>query len=102
MPDKHEPGGSGKPAAETTGRSPKPKGVITMKKEYKDGWHKVAGYDVYIENGLIVRGTIGTGYDYRTAYPYIAAKDGGWDNASRELTPEAFRARVRRGTATMR
>ena len=73
-----------------------------MKKEYKDGWHKVAGYDVYIENGLIVRVTIGTGYDYRTAYPYIAAKDGGWDNASRTLTLAAFRARVRRGTATMR
>ena len=73
-----------------------------MKKTYTDGWHKVAGYDVYVENGLIVRGTIGAGFDYRTSYPYVAAKDGGWDNASRQLTPEAFRARVRRGTATMR
>lgn len=24
--------------------------------QYTDGWHKICGYDVYIENGEIVRG----------------------------------------------
>lgn len=25
-------------------------------KQYKDGWHKIAGYEVYMEDGYIIRG----------------------------------------------
>lgn len=70
-------------------------------KNIKDGWHIVADYEVYIENGLILRGVSGGYYDQRTTYPYISSKYGGWDNASGELTPNAFRKRVKRGTAIM-
>ena len=73
-----------------------------MGKTYKNGWHEIAGYNVYIENGVIVRGTSGNGYDLHTVYPYIPGKYGGWDNASRELSPAAFRARIKRGTAIMK
>ena len=69
-------------------------------KQYTNGWHKIAGYNVYIEDNRIVRGVTS---DWQLPLcPYTASKYGGWDNASRDLTPDAFRARVRRGTAIMR
>lgn len=36
----------------------------------KDGWHTILGYDVYVENNKVLRGTLGEGSTYRTAYPY--------------------------------
>lgn len=36
----------------------------------KDGWHTILGYDVYVENNRILRGTLGEGFTCRTAYPY--------------------------------
>ena len=36
----------------------------------KDGWHNILGYNVYIENNKVLRGTLGEGSTYRTAYPY--------------------------------
>lgn len=64
----------------------------------KDGWHNIKGYDIYVENGLVKRGTLGDDLNYRTAWIYTKSKNGGWDNASGELTVSAFRARVKRGT----
>lgn len=36
----------------------------------KDGWNEMEGYDVYVEDGRVNRGTIGDGVSYRAAYPY--------------------------------
>lgn len=72
---------------------------MVMKKVYEDGWYKVSGYEVYVEDGVIVRGVSADGQ--RTTYPYIKCKTGGWDNASRCLTVSAFRSRVARETARM-
>lgn len=66
-------------------------------KKYKDGFHKIAGYEVIIENGYIKRVCINMGKG-EWGVPYIPCKAGGWDNAYMCLTPDAFRSRVRRGT----
>lgn len=73
-------------------------------KTYKDGWYTVAGYEVYVENNKVVKGVKKScsGVGEVPAYPYVAAKDGGWNLASRELSLEAFRARVKRGTADLK
>lgn len=65
----------------------------------KDGWHTVKGYDVYVEDGKVVRGTAGEGVNYRTVYPYIAAEGGGWVNASKTLTLSALRKHLNKRTA---
>lgn len=46
----------------------------------KDGWHTVSGYDVYVEDGYILRGTKPDRNGHEVdAYPYYADKDnGGW------------------------
>lgn len=64
-----------------------------------DGWHKLCGYDVYIEGGFVIRGVSG-GESPRPVYPYRKSRYGGWDLEKR-LTEAAFRAGVRRGTITM-
>lgn len=69
-----------------------------MTKKVKDGWHTIAGCDVYIENGYIIRGTKNDGQ--LPAYPYRAAKGGGWD-LDQYMTPETFRRKVKDGTAKM-
>lgn len=44
-----------------------------------NGWHIVAGYDVYVENDRILRGRK---YDYNgeplTSYPYVSYKYDGY------------------------
>lgn len=64
----------------------------------KDGWTRIAGYTVYVEDGRVRRGVKNDGQE--TSYPYIASKQGGWD-LDQSMTPDAFRAKVRRGTAKM-
>ena len=65
-------------------------------KKIRDGWHKIAGYTVWVENGFITRGK----HDNRPVYVYRACRTGGWDNEER-ITPDAFRAGVNRGTIKM-
>ena len=67
----------------------------------KNGWHQVLGYTVYVEDNLVLRGILGSGNAQRTAYPYRADRNGGWNNCS-GLTVSAFRAGVARGTITLR
>lgn len=70
----------------------------------KDGWHKIAGYDVYIEDNKVIRGTLGEGTsNYRTAWPYIwiGGPPNVWSNCT-GLSVEAFRAGVRRGTVKLK
>lgn len=72
-----------------------------MKRKISDGWHKIYGYDVYVEDGCVVRGvTDDWKQGLRTTWVYRASKYGGWDSAGK-VTVDAFRAGVRRGTITM-
>lgn len=69
-----------------------------MTKTIKDGWHVIAGYRVYVENGCVQHGLTSDGQ--RTTWPYRKSKYGGWDN-DKGLTVDAFRAGVARGTVMM-
>ena len=66
----------------------------------KDGWHKVYGEDVYIEDGKVLRGTTGHGFTYRTTYPYRWTGDG--YTVDTGITVDALRAGMRRGTIAMK
>lgn len=48
---------------------------------YKDGWHKVCGYSVYVENDRIMRGVKrDDNGGLVSAYPYHRDKrNGGWN-----------------------
>lgn len=69
-----------------------------MKKTVKDGWHKIAGYDVYVENGNVKRGVTADGQ--KATYPYRAGKYGGWDNDV-YMSVDNFRRKANNGTAAM-
>lgn len=67
-------------------------------KKVKDGWHKVYGYDVRVEDGWAVRGLSSDGQ--RPLYIYAVAKDGGLDR--REGVPlDALRKSMARGTMVL-
>ena len=68
-------------------------------KKIKDGWHCIAGYNVYVEDGVILRGL--TADNQRPIYTYRYIRKVGWTIES-GLTPDAFRAGVKRGTIMMR
>lgn len=67
----------------------------------KDGWHIILGYDVYIENNKVLRGTLGEGITYRPAYPYK------WDKKCRcwikvsGITVGSFRHNVKKEMVVM-
>lgn len=67
----------------------------------KDGWHNILGYDVYIKNNKVLRGTLGEGSTYRTAYPYK------WDKTHRcwikntGVSINSFRNGVKRESIVM-
>ena len=66
-----------------------------------DGWHTIAGYYVYIEDGYITRGLKGIEGVYQTAgYIYRKLKSGGWGKET-AVSVAAFRAGVKRGTITI-
>lgn len=58
----------------------------------KNGWTTISGYDVFVEDGKVMRG-----YGCNV---YRACKDGGWD-LDNGITVAAFRAGVARGTIRM-
>ena len=65
----------------------------------KDGWRAICGWDVYIEDGFVVRG-VSSGPDVVPVYPYRKDRHGGWNSCS-GLTVAAFRAGVKRGTVRL-
>lgn len=69
----------------------------------RDGWHMVAGWEVYVEDGRILRGVMELCDGSRvTCYPmrHDRRRDvWGWDR--KPLTPAAFRAGLARGTIRM-
>lgn len=67
--------------------------------QYTDGWHKICGYDVYIENGEIVRGVSD---DWsRPLYVYRLCRNGDGYDREEHITPAAFRAGLKRGTVKL-
>ncbi len=71
-------------------------------KKYTDGWHIVAGENVLVENGKIIRAIKGQGNNAVSAQVYVRADNGtGWCNAGGSLTPSQFYFRKRRGTAAI-
>lgn len=74
-----------------------------MAKNITDGRHTISGYEVYIENGKIVRGMKRdpSGIGKLPAYVYRSSKYGGYDRESGGLTVSAFRSGVRRGTISL-
>lgn len=70
----------------------------------KDGWHTISGYEVYVEDGYILRGIK---YDqnggalpafvYRRDRTKAGIQVNGWTSEDK-ISPEAFRAGVRRDT----
>ena len=70
----------------------------------KDGWHTIAGYEVYVEDGQIIRGIK---YDQNGGqlsahvYRQDRARSGracGLWTSEEKITPDAFRSGVWRGT----
>lgn len=67
----------------------------------KDGWHTILGYEVYVENNKVLRGTLGEGVTYRPAYPYR------WDRTSNcwiqtiKMNINTFRNGINRETVKM-
>ena len=67
----------------------------------KDGWRDICGYEVWVEDGKIMRGMVKDRNGSKVAaWPYRACKTGGWSNCS-GLSVDAFRAGVWRGTIIM-
>lgn len=73
---------------------------MDMKRAVKDGWHIVAGYKVYVENGYVKRGIIEENVGAKTSFPYVAGKYDGWD-LDQYVTVNNFRRKVKAGTAKM-
>lgn len=68
--------------------------------EIEDGWYTICGYEVWVENGCVVRGVHTHGLKQTTTYPYRASKYGGWDSTG-PIDVELFRYGVGRGIITM-
>ena len=67
-------------------------------KNVRDGWHKVYGYDVWVEDGWAVRGLSGDGQ--RPLYIYSVAKGGGYDLRD-GVKLDALRKAMARGTMAL-
>ena len=68
----------------------------------KDGWHVVRGLEVYIENGLVIRGIKTDSNGGRvTAYLYRKARGGGW-NKDEGMTVAALKAGLIRGSIALK
>lgn len=68
-------------------------------KNVKDGWHKVYGYSVWVEDGWAVRGLSSDGQ--RPLYIYVVSKDGGYD-LRYSVKLDALRQAMARGTMVLR
>lgn len=72
-----------------------------MKKKIQDGWHKIYGYEVYVEDERVWRGIK---YNWNgsplTSYPYRRMDCNTWNNES-GMSFWSFVSGVRRGTVGM-
>jgi len=65
-------------------------------KKIKDGWHTICGYDMYVEDGKIIRGV----EDSQTVYVYKSVKDG--YTSACPVKVSTFRSGMARGTMIVR
>lgn len=73
-----------------------------MAREVKDGWHTICGYSVWVEDGKVRRGVSGEGCNMHPIYPYRwAGKPHNCFVSDPNMSADAFRNAVRRGTAQM-
>lgn len=64
----------------------------------KDGWHKILGYEIYVENNIVKRGVLHKS-ELNIVPGYVYRKIGtGWSRESLGITVNAFIGGVRRGT----
>lgn len=68
-------------------------------KKGKDGWHKVYGYTVWVEDGWAVRGLSGDGQ--RPLYIYSVSKNAGYDRRD-GVKLDALRSGMNRGTMVLK
>lgn len=66
----------------------------------KDGWHVVAGHDVFVEDGYIVRAMKNGKQQSASVYRYNR-RFGTWDKEDK-ITPAAFRAGIKRETVAVK
>ena len=64
----------------------------------KNGWHIIAGSNVYVENGFVVRGLSKDSLE--PLFIYRISRRGGYD-MEYKITPAAFRAGMKRGTVVL-
>lgn len=70
-------------------------------RKYRDGWHKIAGHTIYVEDGMVKRGICGPSWSPVPCYPYRwSRKLHCWCNEN--MTVDAFRAGIRYGTVAMK
>ena len=67
-----------------------------MKKEVRDGWYTVKGYEVYVEDGAVARAVSDKGHGRVTVYPYRITREGAYIRCSVSLP--ALRAGLSRGS----
>lgn len=67
---------------------------------YKDGWRRIAGYMVYTENGVIVKGLINDGVAQIEVRDARKKYIDDWTIVE-SIGVENFRQRVKRGTARL-
>ena len=67
-----------------------------MKKQVKDGWHTVKGYEVYVEGGKVTRAVSDTGQGRVAVYTYRITKEGTYIRCNVSLP--ALRAGLSRGS----
>ena len=65
-------------------------------KLYSSGWHTIAGYTCWVEDGTVRRAVLGEGNAQTTGYPYRRTRSGGWTSVA--PTPGALRAGIARGS----
>ncbi len=73
-----------------------------MSKVYKDGWHQVCGFRVYVVGNCIMRGVSSQDWQQRATYPYVWRD---WANCwvnVHGIHVEAFRSAYQRGRAMMK
>lgn len=73
-------------------------------KTIRDGWHNIAGYNVFVEDGQIVRGTKPsyTACGEEPAYVYRWLKQYKEWSSQSKITIDAFRAGIKRGTIALK
>ena len=73
-----------------------------MAKKVKDGWHTICGHSVLVEDGKVRRGVAEVNGERNAVYPYRwSGKPHNCFVSDQNMSVDAFRSAVKRGTAQM-